>query len=83
MSSSPSAGRVAGVRALEDLIRDVGEFRRELTDGGDLAVTGVLVTRADRTLVRKLVGQVGEPPREALGFPDAAQAAENSSWVLA
>jgi chromosome partitioning protein len=51
----PCIAALAGVRALEDLIRDVGEFRRELTDGGDLAVTGVLVTRADRTLVSKQV----------------------------
>ena len=51
----PCIAALAGVRALEDLIRDVGEFRRELTDGGELAVTGVLVTRADRTLVSKQV----------------------------
>lgn len=51
----PCVAALAGVRALEDLIRDVGEFRRELTDGGDLAVTGVLITRADRTLVSKQV----------------------------
>jgi chromosome partitioning protein len=51
----PCVAALAGVRALEDLIRDVSEFRRELTDGGDLAVTGVLITRADRTLVSKQV----------------------------
>ena len=38
----PCIAALAGVRALEELIRDVGEFRHELTDGGDLAVTGVL-----------------------------------------
>jgi chromosome partitioning protein len=51
----PCVAALAGVRALEDLIRDVGEFRRELTDGGDLAVSGVLITRTDRTLVSKQV----------------------------
>lgn len=51
----PCIAALAGVRALEDLIRDVGEFRRELTDGGDLAISGVLITRADRTLVSKQV----------------------------
>ena len=51
----PCIAALAGVRALEELIRDVGEFRRELTDGGDLAVTGVLITRVDRTLVSKQV----------------------------
>ena len=42
-------------REVTDLIRDVGTFRQELTDGGDLAISGVLVTRADRTLVSKQV----------------------------
>ena len=51
----PCIAALAGVRALEDLIRDVSIFRRELTDGGDLAISGVLVTRADRTLVSKQV----------------------------
>jgi chromosome partitioning protein len=51
----PCVAALAGVRALEDLIRYVAEFRRELTDGGDLAVAGVLITRADRTLVSKQV----------------------------
>ena len=51
----PCVAALAGVRALEELIRDVGTFRQELTDGGDLAITGVLVTRADRTLVSKQV----------------------------
>jgi chromosome partitioning protein len=51
----PCVAALAGVRALEDLIRDVSVFRRELTDGGALAVRGVLVTRADRTLVSRQV----------------------------
>lgn len=51
----PCVAALAGVRALEDLIRDVAVFRRELTDGGNLAVSGVLITRADRTLVSKQV----------------------------
>ena len=51
----PCIAALAGVRALEDLVRDVATFRQELTDGGDLAITGVLITRADRTLVSKQV----------------------------
>ena len=51
----PCVAALAGVRALEDLVRDVGIFRRELTDAGSLAITGVLITRADRTLVSKQV----------------------------
>jgi chromosome partitioning protein len=51
----PCVAALAGVRALEDLIRDVGLFRQELTDGGSLSITGVLITRADRTLVSKQV----------------------------
>jgi chromosome partitioning protein len=51
----PCVAALAGVRALEDLIRDVGLFRQELTDGGCLSITGVLITRADRTLVSKQV----------------------------
>lgn len=51
----PCIAALAGVRALEDLIRDVNGFRCELTDGGGLAITGVLITRADRTLVSKQV----------------------------
>ena len=30
-------------------------FRREFTDAGPLAITGVLITRADRTLVSKQI----------------------------
>ena len=49
----PCVAALAGVRALEDLVRDVGEFRQELTDAGPLAIAGVLITRADRTLVSR------------------------------
>lgn len=51
----PCVAALAGVRVLEDLIRDVAVFRQELTDGGGLAITGVLITRADRTLVSRQV----------------------------
>jgi chromosome partitioning protein len=51
----PCVAALAGVRALEDLVRDVATFREELTDGGALAIAGVLVTRADRTLVSRQV----------------------------
>jgi chromosome partitioning protein len=51
----PCVAALAGVRALEDLIRDVAVFREELTEGGNLAITGVLITRSDRTLVSKQV----------------------------
>jgi chromosome partitioning protein len=51
----PCVAALAGVRALEDLIRVVGGFRQEFTDAGSLAITGVLITRADRTLVSKQV----------------------------
>jgi chromosome partitioning protein len=51
----PCVAALAGVRALEDLVRDVAGFRQELADGGGLAITGVLVTRADRTLVSRQV----------------------------
>ena len=51
----PCVAALAGVRALEDLVRDVSTFREELTDGGLLAITGVLITRSDRTLVSRQV----------------------------
>lgn len=51
----PCVAALAGVRALEDLVRDVGEFRQEMTDAGPLAIAGVLITRADRTLVSRQV----------------------------
>jgi chromosome partitioning protein len=51
----PCVAALAGVRALENLIRDVSGFRQEFADAGELAITGVLITRADRTLVSKQV----------------------------
>jgi chromosome partitioning protein len=51
----PCVAALAGVRALEDLVRSVSEFRLEFTDAGPLTITGVLITRADRTLVSKQI----------------------------
>jgi chromosome partitioning protein len=51
----PCVAALAGVRALEDLVRDVSEFRRELTAAEPVVITGVLITRADRTLVSRQV----------------------------
>jgi chromosome partitioning protein len=51
----PCVAALAGVRALEELIRDVSGFRVEFTDAGPLTITGVLITRADRTLVSKQI----------------------------
>ena len=51
----PCVAALAGVRALEDLVRTVSEFRMEFTDAGPLTIAGVLVTRADRTLVSKQI----------------------------
>lgn len=51
----PCVAAIAGVRALEDLVRSVSEFRMEFTDAGPLAITGVLITRVDRTLVSKQI----------------------------
>lgn len=51
----PCVAALAGVRALEELIATVSGFRREFTDAGTLGVSGVLITRADRTLVSKQV----------------------------
>lgn len=51
----PCVAALAGVRALEGLVRDVSEFRQELTDAEPLAIAGVLITRADRTLVSRQV----------------------------
>lgn len=51
----PCVAALAGVRALEELIEAVSGFRQEFTDAGPLGVSGVLVTRADRTLVSKQV----------------------------
>ncbi len=51
----PCIAALAGVRALEDLIQAVSGFRQEFTDAGPLAITGVLITRTDRTLVSKQI----------------------------
>jgi chromosome partitioning protein len=51
----PCIAALAGVRALEDLVRSVSKFRLEFTDAGPLTIAGVLVTRADRTLVSKQI----------------------------
>jgi chromosome partitioning protein len=51
----PCVAALAGVRALEELIRAVSGFRVEFTDAGPLVITGVLITRADRTLVSKQI----------------------------
>jgi chromosome partitioning protein len=51
----PCVAALAGVRALEDLIRTVSEFRLEFTDAGPLTIAGVLVTQTDRTLVSKQI----------------------------
>ena len=51
----PCVAALAGVRALEELIEAVSGFRREFTDAGPLNVSGVLITRADRTLVSRQV----------------------------
>ena len=51
----PCVAALAGVRALEVLIRNVSEFRQEFTDSGQLGISGVLITRADRTLVSRQV----------------------------
>jgi chromosome partitioning protein len=51
----PCVAALAGVRALEELIAAVSGFRCEFTDAGPLTVSGVLITRADRTLVSKQV----------------------------
>jgi chromosome partitioning protein len=51
----PCIAALAGVRALEDLVQSVSEFRVEFTDAGPLTIIGVLITRADRTLVSKQI----------------------------
>lgn len=51
----PCVAALAGVRTLEKLVSDVSEFRLELTDAGPVEITGVLITRADRTLVSRQV----------------------------
>jgi chromosome partitioning protein len=51
----PCVAALAGVRALEDLVQTVSGFRQEFTDAGPLVITGVLITRTDRTLVSKQI----------------------------
>jgi chromosome partitioning protein len=51
----PCVAALAGVRALENLVQNVSEFRVEFTDAGPLTIAGVLITRADRTLVSKQI----------------------------
>lgn len=51
----PCVAALAGVRALENLVQTVSEFRIEFTDAGPLTIAGVLITRADRTLVSKQI----------------------------
>jgi len=51
----PCVAALAGVRALENLVQSVSEFRLEFTDAGPLSIAGVLITRADRTLVSKQI----------------------------
>jgi chromosome partitioning protein len=51
----PCVAALAGVKALEALIRDVSDFRKEFTDSGPLNIGGVIVTKTDRTLVAKQI----------------------------
>jgi chromosome partitioning protein len=51
----PCVAALAGVRALENLVQSVSDFRVEFTDAGPLTIAGVLITRADRTLVSKQI----------------------------
>jgi len=51
----PCVAALAGVRALEEMIRAVSGFRVEFTDAGPLTIAGVLITRTDRTLVSKQI----------------------------
>src|SRR5262245_9314812 len=51
----PCIAALAGVRALENLVQTVSSFRSEFTDAGPLTIAGVLITRADRTLVSKQI----------------------------
>jgi chromosome partitioning protein len=51
----PCVAALAGVRALEGLVQAVSGFRIEFTDAGALTITGVLVTRTDRTLVSRQI----------------------------
>lgn len=51
----PCVAALAGVRALEELVSAVSGFRDEFTDAGTLSITGVLITRTDRTIVSKQI----------------------------
>jgi chromosome partitioning protein len=51
----PCVAALAGVRALEALVRDVSDFRLEFTDSGALTIGGVIITRSDRTLVSRQI----------------------------
>jgi chromosome partitioning protein len=51
----PCIAALAGVRALENLLQTISAFRSEFTDAGPLTIAGVLITRADRTLVSKQI----------------------------
>jgi chromosome partitioning protein len=51
----PCIAALAGVRALESLIHDVSVLRQEFTDAGPLVLSGVLITRLDRTLVARQI----------------------------
>jgi chromosome partitioning protein len=60
----PCVAALAGVRALENLVREVGALRQEFTDAGPLTIGGVLITRVDRTLVAR---QIESEVREYFG----------------
>lgn len=51
----PCVAAIAGVKALESLIRDVSDFRTEFTDSGPLSIGGVIITKTDRTLVARQI----------------------------
>jgi len=51
----PCVAAIAGVKALEALVRDVSDFRAEFTDSGHLTIGGVIVTKTDRTLVARQI----------------------------
>lgn len=67
----PCVAAIAGVKALEALVRDVSDFRSEFTDSGPLTIGGVIVTKTDRTLVAR---QIENEVRDYFGdltFPKA------------
>ena len=51
----PCVAALGRCSALENLVHTVSEFRIEFTDAGPLTIAGVLITRADRTLVSKQI----------------------------